>query len=247
MKALIFLAGRGTRLAQVTNNPKCLLEINSKPLIELYLDALSRAGIRDIVLVVGYKKEKIIKFLGGKHKAIKIKYMYNDRYNEGSILSLLCARDYFDDDVITMDGDLIFDERLLRKLINAKSDNFILADFNKKDVKDGMKVAADKSGRVKDINYNIKCSKNDVTAESVGFIKWSKKDAHVFKEAFEFLFKDGKFNDVYEKAVRYLIHNCRCGFRVLRTGGYPWMFINTPSEYAKAKELYLKWNRNKLK
>lgn len=239
MKALIFLAGAGTRLNSVTKDPKCLLEINGKPIIKRYLDILSEFGIKEALLVVGYKKEKIIKALGEKYKCVKIKYIYNKRYKKGSILSLLCAAEFFDDDIITLDGDLIFDKRILKKLINTKIKNCVLVDFDKSGVKAGMKAVVDKKGKLLDLNYGIKRLNGARLAESVGFIKWSKKDSPIFKEAFKCLAKSDNFDDVYEKAVRYLIHNNKCGFRVLSAAKLPWMFINDPSEYNKAKELYV--------
>lgn len=245
MKALIFLAGTGKRLSSITKNPKCLLKINGKPIIKHYLDILLELGIKEVLLVVGYNKEKIIKLLGNEYKGIKIRYIYNKRYLKGSILSLLCAMEFFDDDVITMDGDLIFDKRILQKLINTKIKNCILVDFDKKNIKGGMKVVISKRGVVKDINYEIKRSKGDTVAESVGFIKWSGEDSLIFKEAFKFLIKCDSFDDVYEKAVRYLIYNNKCKFGVLSASKYPWMFINYPSDYIKAKELYIKWKLNR--
>ncbi len=64
MKALILAAGKGTRMGALTDNiPKPLIEINKKPFLGFILENLSRAGINEIGIVVGYKKERIIDFL----------------------------------------------------------------------------------------------------------------------------------------------------------------------------------------
>ncbi len=64
MKAVILAAGMGKRAAPLTESiPKVLINIGEKPLLWYLLNELKKAGIVDIGIVVGYKKEKIIEFL----------------------------------------------------------------------------------------------------------------------------------------------------------------------------------------
>jgi len=63
MKAVILAAGIGYRLLPYTKNiPKALIKINNKPILGYILDALIKNNINDIIIVVGYKKEKIFDF-----------------------------------------------------------------------------------------------------------------------------------------------------------------------------------------
>ena len=58
MKAIILAAGRGSRMKHLTDEkPKCLAKLGGKLLIEWQLEALSAAGINEIAIVTGYKKE----------------------------------------------------------------------------------------------------------------------------------------------------------------------------------------------
>lgn len=67
MKAMIFAAGRGTRLKPITNNiPKALVEINHTALIEILIKKLIKAGISDIVINVHHFANQIIEFLNNK-------------------------------------------------------------------------------------------------------------------------------------------------------------------------------------
>jgi MurNAc alpha-1-phosphate uridylyltransferase len=51
MRAMILAAGRGERMRPLTDTrPKPLLEVGGRPLIQYHLEALGRAGIRDIVI-----------------------------------------------------------------------------------------------------------------------------------------------------------------------------------------------------
>jgi L-glutamine-phosphate cytidylyltransferase len=57
-KAIILAAGRGRRLKGLTDHqPKCLVELNGKTLLDRQLEALRDAGITDIAIVTGYKRE----------------------------------------------------------------------------------------------------------------------------------------------------------------------------------------------
>lgn len=64
MKAMIFAAGRGERLKPLTNHtPKPLATIHDKPLIQYHIEALSRAGITDLVINVSWLHQQIIDFV----------------------------------------------------------------------------------------------------------------------------------------------------------------------------------------
>jgi MurNAc alpha-1-phosphate uridylyltransferase len=76
MRAMILAAGRGERMGELTRAvPKPLLKLNGQYLIEYSLQALARAGIRDIVINVCYQKEMIIDALGtGARYGVNIEY-----------------------------------------------------------------------------------------------------------------------------------------------------------------------------
>ncbi|MBL7147259.1 MAG: aminotransferase class III-fold pyridoxal phosphate-dependent enzyme [Nanoarchaeota archaeon] len=244
MKAIIFVAGIGTRFKSLTDSPKCLLEIGDKLLITHFLDTLNELKIKDVILVVGYKKEEIKEKIGNSYKDIKIKYIDNDDYTKSSILSLLCTKDEFDDAILTLDGDVIFDKRILEKLIKSEDENYFLAepDYLPK-MGDEIVVVTDENNVVKtvDFNYDIKKQDGDMFWEGIGFMKWSKKDSSVFKKAFEDLLNQGiDEKGVYEKAIRYLIKNNLCQFKVISTENLSWTDIDYPPDLEKAEQIYSK-------
>jgi len=60
MKALVLAAGRGTRMDHLTDDrPKPLINIKGKPFLHYVLESIRKAGIEDIGIVVGYKKEMV--------------------------------------------------------------------------------------------------------------------------------------------------------------------------------------------
>ena len=76
MRAMILAAGRGERMRPLTDTqPKPLLEVGGKPLIQYHLEALARAGIRDIVINLAWQGELIRRALGsGERFGVQIRY-----------------------------------------------------------------------------------------------------------------------------------------------------------------------------
>jgi L-glutamine-phosphate cytidylyltransferase len=82
MKAIILAAGRGSRMKDLTDDrPKCMVELHGKPLLEWELTALRNAGISDIAIVTGYKRE-LLANLGFME-------FHNPRWEETNMVSSL--------------------------------------------------------------------------------------------------------------------------------------------------------------
>jgi mannose-1-phosphate guanylyltransferase len=60
MKAFLLAAGLGTRLRPLTNDtPKCMLPIDGKPLLDIWLDAFDRAGVSEVLVNLHYLSEAV--------------------------------------------------------------------------------------------------------------------------------------------------------------------------------------------
>lgn len=129
MQAIILAAGMGKRLGEYTqNNTKCMLEVNGVRLIDRALEYLHNSHISRVVLVVGYKAQNVIDYVGPDYKGMKVVYVTNPIYDKtNNIYSLYLAREYLkDEDTILLESDLIYDESVLLKLINDPSPNLAL-------------------------------------------------------------------------------------------------------------------------
>ena len=104
-KAIIIAAGQGTRLRPVTDEmPKPLVPVNGVRLIDTTIRALRENGIKDIYIVVGYKKEQFYEVYGAEPD---IHLIENPRYAEGNnILSAYYAREFLPDSFV-IEGDII--------------------------------------------------------------------------------------------------------------------------------------------
>lgn len=114
MKAVILAAGQGTRLRPLTDSlPKCLVPVNGVPILQYQLQALEQVGIRECAIVVGYLKEQIEQHFGSKFRSISLDYIFNEHFAEtNNIYSLWAARDHLRDDIILVEGDILFDQNI---------------------------------------------------------------------------------------------------------------------------------------
>jgi choline kinase len=114
MRAVILAAGRGSRMAQLgEERPKCLVELEGRPLIERQIAALRRGGVDEIGVVRGYRAE-MIDFPG-------LSYFANERWAETNmVMSLAAAAPWLrSGPVIVSYADIFYRAELVRGLAGA--------------------------------------------------------------------------------------------------------------------------------
>jgi len=126
MQAIILAAGRGSRLRPLTDEvPKSLVEINGESFLTNDLDALAKHDeVKEVIIVLGYKKDMIKNKIGEEYKGLKITYVENDDWNTtNNIYSLWMAMDKVQDDFILMEGDIFFDHSILDCIFENRDRN----------------------------------------------------------------------------------------------------------------------------
>jgi UDP-N-acetylglucosamine diphosphorylase / glucose-1-phosphate thymidylyltransferase / UDP-N-acetylgalactosamine diphosphorylase / glucosamine-1-phosphate N-acetyltransferase / galactosamine-1-phosphate N-acetyltransferase len=120
MKAVILAAGEGKRLRPFTETmPKVMLPVANKPILEYVVDSLKKAGVNEIVIVVGYKKEVVMEYFKD-YKDISVKFAFQDK-QLGTAHALLQAKDYIDDSFLVLSGDNIIDSNGVSNIIDDSS------------------------------------------------------------------------------------------------------------------------------
>lgn len=132
MQAIILAAGMGRRLGEYTrDNTKCMLPVNGERLIDRVLGQLSQLGLSRVVIVVGYKGQNLIDYIGHRYDdCLKIEYVNNPVYDKtNNIYSLSLAKDKLqEDDTLLIESDLIFDDSLFRMILDNPYPNLALVD-----------------------------------------------------------------------------------------------------------------------
>ena len=120
MKALILNSGLGSRMGVLTSeHPKCMTEISAKEtILSRQLKMISEAGIAEVVMTTGYYDSVLVKYCRELDLPLHITYVKNPIYRETNyIYSIYCAREYLDDDIVLMHGDLVFENEVFDRVI----------------------------------------------------------------------------------------------------------------------------------
>ena len=123
MKALILNSGLGSRMgAMVLEHPKCMTEIsNNETILSRQLRLIYEAGIIDVVITTGAFEKILVNYCKSLDLPLNIIFVKNPLYKDTNyIYSIYCAREYLDDDIILMHGDLVFESSVLEDVINSK-------------------------------------------------------------------------------------------------------------------------------
>lgn len=124
MKALILNSGMGSRMGVLTKeHPKCMTDIpNNETILSRQLRIIEQSGIKDVVITTGYYDEVLIEYCGTLNHNLNIKFVKNPIYSETNyIYSIYCAKDYLDDDIILLHGDLVFEPSVFNEVIKQKN------------------------------------------------------------------------------------------------------------------------------
>jgi len=110
LKALVLAGGRGNRLNELSaEQNKCMIKVRGKHLIEYNLDCALSVDVDEIVLVVGYKAETVINFLGNSYQGKAIKYVIQSE-QKGLVHAIECAQKSIngDDFFLTLGDEMLF-------------------------------------------------------------------------------------------------------------------------------------------
>jgi histidinol-phosphate/aromatic aminotransferase/cobyric acid decarboxylase-like protein/NDP-sugar pyrophosphorylase family protein len=110
-RAVILAAGMGSRMGSLTTSvPKCLVEVNGIPILFRSLRVLASAGVTEVVVVVGYEADQVRRRVGSNFAGIDVKYVDAPLFDQtNNICSLWDARRYLDEDILLIEGDVVFD------------------------------------------------------------------------------------------------------------------------------------------
>ncbi len=131
MQAIILAAGMGKRLKELTqNNTKCMVKVNGITLIDRMLHQIEKQHLSRIVIVVGYKGEKLIEYIDSLDIQTPIVYVNNPIYDKtNNIYSLYLAKEYLcSEDTLLFESDLIVEDKIIEMLVNDPRDTLALVD-----------------------------------------------------------------------------------------------------------------------
>ena len=117
-RTILLCAGLGHRMYPLTVDvPKCLVEVNGVPILFRSLKALAAAGVTEAIIVVGYQAAQVRRRIGHTFAGIAIQYVDAlDFDTTNNIRSLWDARQHCGEDILLIEGDVVFDSEVVRRL-----------------------------------------------------------------------------------------------------------------------------------
>ena len=212
MKVVLLAAGRGRRFGRRTERlPKCLIPLGPKGenLLSRYLESFRKLGLRNIIIVVGHEREKIVRECIEKGRGLSIKFLINPDFKKGSIVSLRVAAGELTEDCLVMDADVYFETQALRKLIKTPRTSFLL-DPRARSTGEEMMVMK-KNSRLVKVSKKL-VPKLAILGEAVGFFKVKARDTKLLAKILERMVRNGKTSLEYEEAYNELMKKRKIGF-----------------------------------
>lgn len=241
MKAIILAAGEGKRLRPFTNEvPKCMVPFRGRPIIDRLLSTMRRCGIEDIILVSGYKGEALEYHL----KDQPVRLYRNDLFQSTNMVySLFCAdKDLEGSDIIVSYSDILYDEGVLRKLMESGAEVSVVVDLCWRELwevrmddplSDAETLKMDREDNIIELGQRPK-GYADIEGQYIGLVRFSKGVLPGIKRFYEGLDRsamyDGQdFNNLYMTSfLQLMIDRLTPVKAVLIQGG--WLEIDSTQD-----------------
>lgn len=119
MQAVILAAGEGRRVRPLTRSrPKAMIPVANRPIIAYPIDALLKCGIREICVVVGYRKEQVLRYLNSLDVSFEVVVQEKQI---GTANALHCAEQFIHGDFLVLPGDTYVDPVSVGKLASQQN------------------------------------------------------------------------------------------------------------------------------
>ncbi len=235
MKAVILVAGVSRRLYPSTKDlPKCLLPVAGSTILEYQLSTLQEAGIRDITLVLGYRREQIIEVAQSGFPGINFTFIVNHHFFEtNTAYSLWLAGEQFKGhDFYYLNGDVLYVPELIKRLEQSGFANSLAVEV-KTCGDEEVKVITDGEGRVRDIGKEI--DPRVALGEFIGVAKFSRDITVAFHEALSEIVSAGLNSAYFEFALKQIAGSH--ALNAVDVSDLPCIEVDFPEDLEKAREM----------
>lgn len=243
MQALILAAGMGRRMGKYTEKcTKCMVTVAGKTLIERAVEALKLAGIKKLIMVVGYECDKLVEFMNAKIQGIEIVFVYNHDYaTTNNIYSLYLARDFLvRDDTVLLESDLIFDYSIIKGIVEDEHPNLAAVEKYAHWM-DGTVVTIDEENNIIEFldKRDFKFDNADIYYKTVNIYKFSKEFSKVqYMPFLEAYVKAYGVNQYYELVLKTLAHIENSELRAYILNNVDWYEIDDAQDLDIANTIF---------
>ena len=230
-------AGFGERLGSTeAAPPKILLRFDGKTLLQRHAEILQFLGFDELVVGVGNKAEQVKREIRSLPFGDFIRAVDCPQFAMGAPYTLWGLRAEFNGTAVFMDGDVLYDHRLMARLYQAPHETCFAMDRNIRPSDDPVKICF-RDGQIVDFHKEPSAA-HDSFAEWSGFLKLSADIAKQLEPALQPYIAAKRTDFIYEEVFRDTMWSHPNGtFGTADVTGLPWMEIDVPSDldYALAE------------
>ena len=228
VQAIILAAGRGSRLKQATTaKPKCLVEVGGRPLLEHQIEMLWRHGVRNILVVAGYKAEEVMTAVAGRAEVIR-----NDVWDKtNSLYSLSLCRPYVRGPILVLNCDVLAHPSVLGRVLEMPGSAFAYDSIMGTD-DEHMKVALCE-GRLIAMSKDLNPKRS--RGENVGLLSFDAATAQALFDEVDAVLAGGGHGMWLAAGVERVARNMPIS--AVDIADLPWVEIDYPEDLAHARHL----------
>lgn len=233
MRAVILAAGSGNRLAPMGwDKPKCLLQFGEKTILDNAIAALLEHGVDRVCVVVGYRQKLVLEAL--EQYPVRADVVVNPDYaSTNTIHSIYLARDHLDEDFLYFNADVLFDPKILSKLLAHQGTAFAIEE--KTCGQEEVKVIVNESGRITRIGKAL--PPGECLGEFIGIAKFDRSTCPALISSLRrFNVELNSRNLFFEAAVDDIL--VQHAVLALPIGELRAIEIDTPDDYLAAQQLW---------
>ena len=233
INAFIYAAGRGLRLGSMLGRePKILLEIGGRSLLEWHVRRLREVGLRQAFIVVGYESETVCRGFPALQREydLSLHAIFNPDFAEGSVLSVAASLPQLrqqTEPALVMDGDVLYPAALLRRLIFSSHRTALLLDRSYSTADDDPVLVPVRNGRPFEFRKRW-TGHADLIGESIGFFKVDPSDLPALEQATLRRTIGAGRTESYDEILREMILDGRFGYEDVT--GFPWTELDFPRD-----------------
>lgn len=223
------------------NLPKCLLGLGGRNMLEWQLRGLAAAGVRETVVVTGFRAELVERTIEQVAPAqMRVRTLFNPFYKVAdNLASCWMVRHELHGSALILNGDTLFEPEIAKRLL-AAPDAPITVTIDRKPTYDADDMKVVTAGeRLTAIGKKLPM--NTVTGESIGFLRFNASGAEAFVNEIERTMRTPEGVGLWYLSAIHRLANAATDVRVASIEGLVWGELDFPADLARCREIADEW------
>lgn len=239
-KALILAAGVSRRLYPLTyDTPKTLLSLGDQRIIDYQIQALEKARILDCVVITGYYRERLERYLLTHYPEVRFQFIVNHHFFEtNTAYSVRLAQEAFQNQetMVLMNADVLFPPDLLFRVLEAPTPTTLAVDIKPCGTEE-VKVIGGGDQRI--VAIGKKLIEENALGEFIGVAKLAPDFVQQFFRSLDHLIEAGGDADYFEAALHPLLKDHSVHY--VNVSDFPCLEIDFAEDLEQARQLAREW------